>query len=336
MNRTAYSAAASAFPSYAHPTPKCSDYDLIMATLTSEKWITTHEGLSLWSETLGVAGDKPVLLIMGAMNPALFWPDEFCLALAGRGLRVIRYDHRDTGRSAKVDFARHPYSLDELTDDALAILDGYGVERASVVGLSMGGYIAQLLAVQHAQRVDKLVLLSTTADHRPYMAATTGDSTALQDAFLSSPSAAFIASVTEAASRIPADREEAEQIALAVWRSIYAQEENAGDSDHAFPADFILDCMRRARSCGHDQAAAFNHAAAVLASPPRLGLLDAIRAPTLVIHGRYDPCLPLDHGEYLASHIRGARLEVLAMGHMFPPDLSGEIAEVATTFLGQD
>lgn len=159
MNRTAYSAAAFAFPSYAHPTAKCSDYDLIMATLTSEKWITTHEGLSLWSETLGVAGDKPVLLIMGAMNPALFWPDEFCLALAGRGLRVIRYDHRDTGRSAKVNFARHPYSLDELTDDALAILDGYGVERASVVGLSMGGYIAQLVAARHAQRVNKLVLL---------------------------------------------------------------------------------------------------------------------------------------------------------------------------------
>ena len=89
-----------------------------MATLTSEKWITTHEGLSLWSETFGVAGDKPVLLIMGAMNPALFWPDEFCLALAGRGLRVIRYDHRDTGRSTKVDFARHPYTLDDLTDDA--------------------------------------------------------------------------------------------------------------------------------------------------------------------------------------------------------------------------
>jgi pimeloyl-ACP methyl ester carboxylesterase len=214
------------------------------------------------------------------------------------------------------------------------VLDGYGVERAHLVGLSMGGYIAQILAARHAQRVDKLVLLSTTADHRPYMAATTGDATAMQDAFLSPPSASFIASIAEAASRTPGSREEAEQIALAVWRSIYAFDVNAEGSGHAFPADFILDCLRKARSRGHDQAAAFQHAAAVLTSPPRLALLDAIRAPTLVIHGRSDPCLPLDHGKYLASHIHGAQLRVLAMGHMFPPEMSGEIAGLVAAFIG--
>ena len=324
---------AQTLPPNPHPTAECSDYDLIMATQTSEKWIRTREGLFLWSESFGAAGDKSVLLIMGAMNPGLFWPDEFCQALAGRGLSVIRYDHRDTGRSSKVDFARHPYTLDELTNDTLEVLDGYGFERANVIGLSMGGYIAQLLAARHAQRVDKLVLLSTTADHRPYMAATTGEATARQDAFLSPPAASFIASVAEAASRIPASREEADQIALAVWRSIYAHDENAGEPGHAFPADFILDCMRRARSCGHDQGAAFNHAAAVLASPSRLSLLDAIPAPTLVIHGCYDPCLPLDHGEYLASHIRDARLQVLAMGHVFPPEMSGQIASLIAAFI---
>lgn len=305
-----------------------------MATQTSEKWITTREGLSLWSESFGVAGNKPVLLIMGAMNPGLFWPDEFCQALAGRGLSVIRYDHRDTGRSSTIDFARHPYTLNELAEDALAVIDGYGLERASLVGLSMGGYIAQIIAARHAQRVDRLVLLSTTADHRPYMAATTGDGGAMQDSFLSPPAASFIASVMEAASRTPGSREEAEQVALAVWRSIYACDENSEDSDHAFPSDFILDCLHKAHSCGHNQAAAFNHAAAVLASPPRLDLLNAIRAPTLVIHGRFDPCLPLDHGEYLASHIRGARLETVAMGHVFSPAMSGEIAGLVAAFIG--
>ena len=305
-----------------------------MATQTSEKWITTLGGLSLWSESFGVAGNKPVLLIMGAMNPGLFWPDEFCQALAGCGLSVTRYDHRDTGRSSTIDFARHPYTLNELAEDALAVLDGYGLERASLVGLSMGGYIAQILAARHAPRVDRLVLLSSTADHRPYMAATTGDDSMVQNSFLSPPAASFIASVMEAASRTPDGREEAEQIALAVWRSIYACDENAEDSDHAFPTDFILDCLRKSHSCGHNQAAAINHAAAVLASPPRLDLLNAIRAPTLVIHGRFDPCLPLDHGEYLASHIRGARLRVLAMGHMFPSGMSGEMAGLIAAFIG--
>jgi pimeloyl-ACP methyl ester carboxylesterase len=159
---------------------------------------------------------------MGAMNPGLFWPDEFCQALAGSGLRVIRYDHRDTGRSSTIDFARHPYTLDELAADALAVLDGYGVEHAHLVGLSMGGYIAQILAARHAQRGDKLVLLSTTADHRPYMAATTGSAEVMQDAFLSSPAAPFVASVKAAASATPRNVDEVEQVALAVWRSIYA------------------------------------------------------------------------------------------------------------------
>ena len=307
-----------------------------MATQTTGNLIKTREGLALWSEAFGDADGEPVLLIMGAMNPGLFWPDEFCQALAGSGLRVMRYDHRDTGRSSTVDFARHPYTLDELAADALAVLDGYGVERVHLVGLSMGGYIAQILAARYAQRVEKLVLLSTTADQRPYMAATTGNADAVQDAFLSPPAASFVASVKAAASATPRNEAEAELVALAVWRSIYACDVNAEGLGHAFPADFILDCLRKARSCGHDQAAAFNHAAAVLASPPRLDLLDAIRVPTLVIHGRSDPCLPLDHGEYLASHIRGAQLRVFAMGHMFPPEMSGEIAGTVATFLRQD
>lgn len=307
-----------------------------MATQSTGNRITTREGLSLWSEAFGTVGNKPVLLIMGAMNPGLFWPDAFCQALAASGLRVIRYDHRDTGRSSTVDFSRHPYTLDELADDALAVLDGYGLERASLIGLSMGGYIAQILAARHAPRVDRLVLLSTTADHRPYMAATTGDDSMVQNSFLSPPAASFIASVMEAASRTPDGREEAEQIALAVWRSIYACEESPGESGPAFPADFILDRLRQAAACGHDPAAAFHHAAAVLASPPRLDLLAEISAPTLVVHGRFDPCLPLDHGEYLARHIHGARLRVFAMGHVFPPQMSGEIAGVAARFLQHD
>jgi len=88
---------------------------------------------------------------------------------------VIRYDHRDTGGSTVLDYPEAPYTLEELTDDALAVLDGYGLERANVMGLSMGGDIAQILAARSPERVEKLILLSTTVDHRPYMTATTGN-----------------------------------------------------------------------------------------------------------------------------------------------------------------
>ena len=116
-----------------------------------ERMIITPDGLRLWSESFGDP-DKPcILLIMGAMNQGIFWPEGFCNRLASAGFHVLRYDHRDTGRSSKVLYLRTPYDLATLARDAVAVLDGHGVAKASsIVGLSMGGYIAQILAIEHA------------------------------------------------------------------------------------------------------------------------------------------------------------------------------------------
>lgn len=286
-----------------------------------ERIVPTPDGLALRTEAFGPARGVPLLLVMGAMNPGLFWPRAFCERLANAGFLVVRYDHRDTGGSSVV---AHPYSLAELTNDALAVLDAYGIDRANVVGLSMGGYIAQLLAIHHPARVANLVLLSTSPDPRPYMAATTGaDASGFA---LPPPTPAFLAAVAAASATLPTSREAALRMILEGWRATHG-------GSLPFPEAETMALIREAAALVRDPFAAFHHAAAVATTPPWSALLDRIEARTLVIHGRADPCLPLAHGEYLASHIRGARLVTLDMGHMFPPVLSDEIADLVGAFV---
>ena len=290
----------------------------------TETFATTGDGLRLWSEAFGRPGDTVVLLIMGAMNQGIFWPDDFCRELAGQGCYVIRYDHRDTGRSSKVDYASQPYTLDQLTGDALAILDAHGVSRASMVGLSMGGYIAQLLAARHPAVVDKLILISTTADHRPYMAATMGQP--FTNFALPPPRAALLDYLWESAAHPPQNAEQFEANLLAGWALTYG-------GPHPVPYDWLRRTLHLAATRDTQPASAFNHALAVAASPDRLGMLSSILAPTLVIHGRHDILLPPAHAEALAKGIPGARLQWLDMGHSFMGASDSEILAAMTAII---
>lgn len=273
-----------------------------------EKYITTSDGLSLWSQSFGALSGRPLLLIMGAMNQGIFWPDTFCERLAGLGYFVVRYDHRDTGLSSCLDFQAHPYSLKEMSADALAVMRGHGMSQAIVVGLSMGGYVAQLLAVEHPEAVERLVLISTTADHRPYMAATMGQG--LPGLDLPAPGQALLDYIRATLARPPDSPAALENNLLDGWALTYGGSE-------PFPRERIAGVLRLAAGRATNPAAAFNHALAVAASPDRLEVIKSIRVPVLIIHGRDDICLPLPHGEYLARHIPGARLRVLDMGHSF-------------------
>src|SRR5262249_31899496 len=109
--------------------------------------------LSLYSESFGSPTDPTVLLIMGAMASGVWWPEEFCHQLAGRGRFVIRYDHRDTGRSTSYDPGRLAYSAEVLADDAIRVLGGYGIDDAHLVGMSLGGFLAQIIALKYPRRV---------------------------------------------------------------------------------------------------------------------------------------------------------------------------------------
>lgn len=291
-----------------------------------EKQITSADGLILWSEAFGKPTDRPVLLIMGAMNQGIFWPDEFCQQLAEAGNFVIRYDHRDTGKSSKVDFQKHPYDLNILTQDAVAVLRGYELKSAVIVGLSMGGYVAQLLAIDHPNLVEKLVLISTSADQRPYMAATMGRADKVFS--LPPPEEKLLAYIHSAAAHPPQTASEMEESLIRGWAVTYG-------GNRAFPREQIAATLQLAAQRSTDPTTGFHHALAVDASPDRLQSIKRIQAPTLIIHGKYDVCFPLEHAKYLEKNIPKSQLKIFEMGHSFMWSWSNEVSSATLNFIKQ-
>jgi pimeloyl-ACP methyl ester carboxylesterase len=290
-----------------------------------ETFIRQPEGLTLWAETFGSPSHPAVLLVMGAMGQGIFWPDRFCEQLAQSGHFVIRYDHRDTGRSSTVS-ALQPYTLNALTSDAVAVLDGLNVAKATVVGLSMGGFIGQLMATQHPQRVERLVLMSTTADHRPYVAAAMGISTT-KLLRLPPPTPAFLNYLKKARRHRPKSAGDTFASACEALAATYA-------GPRACPTAEVEAAVRLSLSRTDNLMAALKHGLAVSVSKNRLKLVQDIRVPTLVIHGRFDPLFPLGHGQYLAENIPGAQLRVLNMGHSFMWSWDDEVRAAVLGFIG--
>jgi pimeloyl-ACP methyl ester carboxylesterase/catechol 2,3-dioxygenase-like lactoylglutathione lyase family enzyme len=251
----------------------------------------------LCAQTFGDPTDPAVLLIHGATSSMDWWEDEFCERIAVEGRYVIRYDHRDTGQSTCYPPGVPPYSFADLVSDAVAVLDGVGVDRAHVVGMSMGGGIAQRLAISHPDRVETLTLVATSPD----------------------PGA-------EDLPPMPAE-------AIAEFSSAPRPDWSDPGSVLAYLVNALRLCA--ARSVPFDEAGARGLAGVVLArsrsiesgtnhfgvrgAGPGRGDLARIAAPTLVIHGDEDPVHPLGHGQALAGEIGGAELLVLPhTGHELP------------------
>jgi pimeloyl-ACP methyl ester carboxylesterase len=293
--------------------------------LTEEKFITSGE-LRLWTERSGRPGDPAVLLIMGTSAQGIGWPPDLVDALVAGGRQVIRFDHRDTGRSSCVDFATRPYALADMAADALAVLDGHQVAAAHIAGASLGGAIAQWLAVHRAERVLTLTAIMTGPlghDAGPAWArALAGQDPDPGD--LPPPSPRFLRHLAERAAMPQTTREEQVAAGLETWRVLN------GD---ALPFD--EPAARRFVETSYDRstnfAAAANHdRAGRLMTPDRLVPLSKITAPTLVVHGSADPLRPLPHGQALTAKIPQARLKTVpGMGHgFFSPGLPGRIGEI--------
>jgi len=131
-----------------------------LPTINDEVFAAVDDG-ALFTESFGDRNSAPVLLIMGAMASGVWWPRSFCMQLASRGRFVIRYDHRDTGRSLSYAPGGAEYSTETLADDALSVLNAYNIESAHLVGMSLGGYLSQLLALKAPQMVKTLTLIAS-------------------------------------------------------------------------------------------------------------------------------------------------------------------------------
>jgi pimeloyl-ACP methyl ester carboxylesterase len=250
-------------------------------------------GVELCTEPFGDPAAPPILLIMGIGGSMLWWEEDFCRMLADRGRFVIRYDHRDTGRSV-TDEPGHPsYTGADLVADPVGVLDAYGLPAAHVVGVSAGGGIAQLLALDHPGSVLSLVLVSTSR-------ATAGGRE------LPPPTDEF----TRFAASVEVDWSDPASVVdylVEYWRVL------AG-SRRPFEEQRFRDLAQREVARARDFAAAQNHD--LLSQEAARGSLDGIAAPTVVIHGDADPMFPIAHGEALADEIPGATLLTLeGAGH---------------------
>jgi pimeloyl-ACP methyl ester carboxylesterase len=261
----------------------------------------------------GDAGE-PLLLIMGFTADRHFWPDGLCDELIGHGFAVVRFDNRDSGESTHLDHLRAPswpaimmmpqrvasYRLEEMADDAVAVMDDRGWQQAHVMGVSMGGMIAQTLAIRHPNRVRSLTSISSTP----------------------SP---MIGRPTLSAQRILTMR--AGKTADEAADRLIRQSRIIGSPQYPVDEPWLRAYARRAFERGSDPAAGRRQLAAVMASGSRLHMLHRVSAPTLVVHGSCDPLIRAVGGRATAQAVPGARLVLhRGMAHDLPAGLWGKIA----------
>jgi pimeloyl-ACP methyl ester carboxylesterase len=257
-----------------------------------------RDSIRLFVETVGHRADPAVLLIMGAMASGVWWPEEICEMLAQRSRFVIRYDHRDTGGSSSYEPGSINYSVEDLADDVVRVLDGLEVGSAHLVGLSLGGLLAQFVALKHPERVQTITLIASErlAEADPAMPGM-------------SPS------VPEYHSRAAAlDWSDAAAVVdyqVGAWRLL-------SGSAHEFEPDLIrrmaVEDLRRTPN----PLTAFNHAQ--LQDPTGwTNRLREIRQPALIIHGTEDIVLPYAHANALHEELANSELLTLqGTGHELP------------------
>ena len=251
-------------------------------------------GVELCTEPFGEPADPPILLVMGIGASMLWWEEGFCRMLADGRRFVIRYDHRDTGRSVAYEPGHPGYTGADLVADAAGVLDAYGIGAAHVVGVSAGGAFAQLLALDFAERVLSLTLISTS----PALPGERG---------LPPPTEEFSRFATTA----QVDWSDAKSV---IEYTVDYTRVLAGDK-RPFDERAARDLVRRDVDRARNFAAAQNHDAIPDDGRP-WEPLSSITAPTLVIHGTADPMFPLEHGAALAGEIPDARLLTLeGAGH---------------------
>ena len=271
------------------------DNGKVNSTPAMQEAFVSSGDATLFTESAGDRAAPPVLLIMGAMASGVWWPASFCAQLAGRGRFVIRYDHRDTGRTT----SGTAYSTETLADDALSVLDAYNIDSAHLVGMSLGGYLSQLLALKAPQRIKTLTLVAS-------------ERLAAADPAMPGMDARIPAYHASAAKVDWTSRDAVFEYQVGAWRLL------AGTA-HPFDEAFIRGLAEEDWNRTPNPLAAFNHARLRTAAG-WVGRLDEIHAPALIIHGTQDPVLPYPHALALKAAIQNSHLLTLqGAGHELHP-----------------
>jgi pimeloyl-ACP methyl ester carboxylesterase len=280
--------------------------------------------LELAYETVGARADRPLLLIMGLAAQMILWPDGLCERLAARGFFVVRFDNRDCGRSTVLDHlgppslravlerrARPPYELSDMACDAAGLLDHLDISAAHVVGASLGGMIAQTLAIEHPERVLSLAsMMSTSGDRR-----------------VGQPTAEALEVLM---TRPPLDAREAYVESAAAARAVIGSPGLARDEA------WTREAAGRSFDRGIWPDGTLRQLAASIASRNRAERLRSVQAPTVVIHGSEDPLIDVSGGRATAAAIPDAELVVIeGMGHDLPPAAWDRIVDAIAANAGR-
>lgn len=264
-------------------------------------------GIEICTDAYGDPEDPAVLLIMGASASMLLWEENFCQALADGGRFVIRFDNRDVGRTTCCPPGEPNYSLQDMADDAVAVLDHYGIDKAHVCGASMGGMITQLVGLNHPERVLSLIPIMSSPDP-----AAVTDPMEGKEGALSPPEEKVMAMVAAGETLDWSDADAVLENRLDMFGVL------AG-SAYPYDRDSRRVLFKREIDRANNMASSSNHGLVVGASARWFDRLGEITAPTLVIHGDDDPILPLDHGQAIADGIPGARILIMpGVGHEIP------------------
>jgi pimeloyl-ACP methyl ester carboxylesterase len=273
-------------------------------------------GIELAYETFGSPQDPAMVLVMGLGTQMIAWPDELCHDLADRGHHVVRFDNRDVGESTHLSGARvpplgqlvtrrkrPPYTLDDMADDVLGLLDALELDRAHLVGASLGGYIAQTAALAAPERMRSLTLIMTSTGSRR----------------VGQADPRLIGRLLKG--RTATTREEAMEAVLETFAVI-------GSTGYALDEEHLRHLAARSFDRGYNRAGYRRQLAAAATQRNRTADLRDLRVPTLVIHGLQDPLVRPSGGLALAKTIPGARFVGFGgMGHDLPRPLWPEFAE---------
>jgi pimeloyl-ACP methyl ester carboxylesterase len=272
-------------------------------------------GIDIVYDTIGDPSDRPLLLVMGLGMQLIHWDEDLCRQFAERGFYVIRFDNRDAGRSTQIDAPvpnllrgvaglrmEAPYLLEDMADDALGLLDAIDVEAAHVVGVSMGGMIAQAMAIRQPERVLSLTsIMSTTGNRR-----------------VGVPKLRVWGSLLR---RAPREREAYIEHSVKLFRLI-------GSKGYPVDERELREEAAASYERGHHPAGTARQLAAIVASPDRTPGLRQLQMPVTVMHGRSDPLVPFRGGRATARAIPGARFIVIpGMRHDLPKQIWPRIVD---------
>ncbi|MBY0461603.1 MAG: alpha/beta fold hydrolase [Alphaproteobacteria bacterium] len=287
----------------------------------SEKYVQS-KSINLWTEAFGDPKNPSVILISGAASQGVSWSADFCNLSASHGFYIVRFDPRDTGLSTHIDFTKTPYKMNDMADDVTQIMNAYGFEKTHIVGTSMGGYIAQILSIDHPSRVQSLTLLMSTMDFTPQVYSFMGMSTAFLS--LSGPKPEALEQLKNLFSGADLSNPE-------VWmdKSLKTVQIFNGDQ-----APFDEEEYRKTLKLAFERMnpsvpikTPHNHALASGFGPTQFAA-HKIKCPALIIHGSNDPIIPVDHAHATAKAIEHSEKFIIeGMGHARPKVYDKVIAD---------